>query len=55
MKVHDELQTLRMGTEVKLQKELKGVKVGDDNLNKYWESKMKDWEEEKKKLVIRNQ
>jgi len=31
------------------------VKVASDNLNKYWESKMKDCEKEKKTLVIRNQ
>jgi hypothetical protein len=38
---------------VKLQTELERVKFANDNLNKYWKSKM-DCEEEKKILVIRN-
>ena len=43
-----------MGTEVKLRTELERVKVANGNLNEYWEAKMKDCEEEKKILVIRN-
>jgi hypothetical protein len=44
-----------MGTEVKLRKELKGVKVANDKLKKYWVSKVKDCEKEEKILVIQNQ
>ena len=43
-----------MGTEVKLRTELERVKVANGNLNEYWEAKMKDCEEEKERLVIRN-
>jgi hypothetical protein len=55
MKQQKELQTLRiinngfqnkcdkvMGTEVKLRKELKGVKVANENLKKYGEWKVKE-------------
>jgi serine/threonine protein kinase len=42
------------GTEVKVQTDLERVKVANHNLNKYWESEMKDSEEKKKILVIRN-
>jgi serine/threonine protein kinase len=67
-KLQEELQTLRvvnnklqkkcetvMVTEVNLRTELERVKCANDNLNKYWESKVKDCEEEKNILVIRNQ
>jgi actin-related protein len=40
--------------EVKLRTELERMKFANENLNKYWESKM-DCKEEKKILVIRNQ
>ena len=65
--LQEELQTLRgmnnklqkcetvMGTEIKLRTELGQVKVANGKLNKYWESKMNDCEEQKKILVIRNQ
>jgi serine/threonine protein kinase len=67
-KLEEEVQTLSimnnklqkqyetvMGTEMKLRMELERVKVANSNMNKYWEAKMKDCEEEKKVLVIRNQ
>jgi serine/threonine protein kinase len=44
-----------MGTEVKLRTELDRVKVANVNLNKYLESEMKDYEEHKEILLIRNQ
>ena len=44
-----------MGTEVKLWTELEQVQIGNDSLSKHWDSKMKDWEQEKNILVIRNQ
>jgi serine/threonine protein kinase len=66
--LQEELQTLRvmknklqkkcdelMGTEMKLRTELGRVKDGNHNLNNYWEMEMKDCEEEKKILVLRNQ
>jgi hypothetical protein len=31
------------------------VQIGNDSLSKHWDSKMKDWEQEKNILVIRNQ
>jgi len=43
------------GTEVKLRTELERVRVASRNLNEYWESKMKDCEEQNKILVIWNQ
>jgi serine/threonine protein kinase len=43
------------GTEVKLRTELERVRVANRNLNEYWESKMKDCEEEKEILAFRNQ
>jgi hypothetical protein len=39
---------------VKLRTDLEQVKVANGNFNKYWESKMKDCEKEKKILVIQN-
>jgi serine/threonine protein kinase len=66
--IQKELQTLRAinyelqkkyetvkGTEVNLRKDLELVKYAYDDLNNYWESKVKDCEEEKKILAIRNQ
>jgi novel protein kinase C epsilon type len=44
-----------MGNKMKLRTELERVKFDKDNQNKYWELKMKNCEEEKKILVIRNQ
>ena len=43
----------QLKTSVQLEQER--VKIANDNLKNYWESKMKDWEEEKNILVIRNQ
>jgi chromosome segregation ATPase len=67
-KLPEELRTFRVinnklqkkcdtvtATEVKLRTELERVRVASRNLNEYWESKMKDCEEENKILVIRNQ
>ena len=31
------------------------MQIGNDSLNKHWESKMKVWEQEKEMLVIWNQ
>ena len=67
-KLHEELQTIGvinnklqkkyetvMAIEVDMQLELERVQIANDSLNKQWESKMKDWEEEKKILFIENQ
>jgi hypothetical protein len=42
-------------TKVKLRMELERMRFANRNLNKYWESRMKCCEEEKKILVIQNQ
>jgi len=43
-----------LGTEVRLRTELERVRTANDNLNKYWESKTKDYEKEKEILATRN-
>jgi hypothetical protein len=61
-KLHEELEALRVtnnelqkkcetvtGTELKMRTEMERVKIAYDKLNKFWESNMKVWEEEKKK------
>jgi len=53
-KIQKKYETV-MAIEVKLRTELERVKFASDNLNKYWESKMKVCQKEKKTLVIRNQ
>ena len=52
-KIQKKYETV-MAIEVKLRTELERVKFASDNLNKYWESKMKVCQKEKKTLVIRN-
>ena len=47
--------TRLIGTEVKLRTDLEWMQIGNDSLNKHWESKMKVWEQEKEMLVIWNQ
>jgi len=67
-KLQEELQTLSVinnilqnkcdtetGTEVKLRTKLERVKIANDNLNTYRDLEMKDCEEEKEMLLIRNQ
>ena len=67
-KLQEEIQTLRVmninyrknydkvtETVLKLRTELGRLKVGVDNLNEYWELKIKNCEQEKKIPVIRNQ
>jgi len=44
-----------LGTEVGLRTELERVRTANDNLNKYWESKTKDYEKEKEILATLNQ
>ena len=62
MKLHEELEALRVtnnelqkkcetvtGTELKMRTEMERAEIAYDKLNKFWESNMKVWEEEKKK------